>query len=68
MKRLLGKIGERLGRDLIVDLADARERGGPELREELALIADRLAKSEADRLALNWAAAVTRSRTSSSLK
>jgi hypothetical protein len=52
---------ERLGRELVLDLADARERGGPELREELALIADQLAKSEADRLALNWAAAVTRS-------
>jgi SAM-dependent methyltransferase len=52
---------ERFGRELVVDLADARQRGGPELREELALIADRLAKSEADRLALNWAAAVTRS-------
>jgi len=51
---------ERLGRELVLDLADARERGGPELREELALIADQLAKSEADRLALNWAAAVTR--------
>jgi SAM-dependent methyltransferase len=52
---------ERLGRELVLDLGDARERGGPELREELALIADQLAKSEADRLALNWAAAVTRS-------
>ena len=36
-------------------------QGGPELRAELALIADKLAKSEADRLALGWAAAVTRS-------
>ncbi len=51
---------ERLGRELIVDLTLAREQGGPELREELALIADKLAKSEADRLALGWAAAVTR--------
>jgi SAM-dependent methyltransferase len=52
---------ERLGRELIVDLTLAREQGGPELRAELALIADKLAKSEADRLALGWAAAVTRS-------
>jgi SAM-dependent methyltransferase len=49
---------ERLGRELVGDLTRAREQGGPELREELALIADKLAKSEADRLALGWAAAV----------
>jgi SAM-dependent methyltransferase len=51
---------ERLGRELVGDLARAKEQGGPELREELALIADRLAKSEADRLALGWAAALAR--------
>jgi SAM-dependent methyltransferase len=50
---------ERLGKELVFDLVRARE-AGPELREELALVADQLAKSEADRLALGWAAAVAR--------
>lgn len=53
---------EELGRELIGDLsrAKATENGNGDLTRELATLADRLAKSEADRLALAWAAAAAR--------
>jgi len=54
---------EELGRELISDLGRAKtdDSGNDELEREMAALADRLAKSEADRLALAWAAAATRS-------
>jgi septal ring factor EnvC (AmiA/AmiB activator) len=53
---------EELGRELIADIGRARtaESGNGELERELAELADRLARSEADRLALAWAAAAAR--------
>jgi SAM-dependent methyltransferase len=51
---------ERLGRELIESLTSAREHGDPEVARQLDVLADRLAASEADRLALGWAAAIAR--------
>lgn len=49
---------ERLGRELIADLLAAR--GAPELADRVEALAERLARCEADRLALGWAAALPR--------
>jgi SAM-dependent methyltransferase len=49
---------ERVGRELVAELSKARLAPNPELARELAELAVRLATSEADRLALTWAAAV----------
>ena len=49
---------ERLGRELIANLSTARDGGDPELERQLAALSERLAASEADRLALGWAAQV----------
>jgi predicted nucleic acid-binding Zn-ribbon protein len=51
---------ERLGRELLFDLSHAGVQGDPELTQKLDALSARLAASEADRLALGWAAAVAR--------
>jgi SAM-dependent methyltransferase len=53
---------EELGRELIADLGRVKtgESDHGELAREVTALADRLAKSEADRLALAWAAAAAR--------
>jgi SAM-dependent methyltransferase len=53
--------GERLGRELVSELERARSGGDPDLVQKLGTLADRLASSEADRLALAWAAALPKS-------
>lgn len=57
LEHALGE-GERLGRELITELERARSGGDPDLVQKLGTLADRLAVSEADRLALAWAVAV----------
>jgi SAM-dependent methyltransferase len=52
---------ERVGRELLFDLSRPKTSTDPELSRKLDALAARLAASEADRLALGWAAAVTRS-------
>jgi SAM-dependent methyltransferase len=52
---------ERVGRELLFDLSRPKASADPELSRKLDALAARLAASEADRLALGWAAAVTRS-------
>jgi len=51
---------ERVGRELVTELERARNGGDPELSRKLDLLSDRLATSEADRLALKWAADAAR--------
>jgi SAM-dependent methyltransferase len=51
---------ERVGRELLFDLSHPKAHTDPELVQKLDALAARLAASEADRLALGWAAAVTR--------
>jgi SAM-dependent methyltransferase len=52
---------ERVGRELLRELAQARGSADPDLTRKLEELSLRLATSEADRLALTWAAAVGRS-------
>jgi SAM-dependent methyltransferase len=47
---------ERVGRELLEELERARTGGDHELSRKLDFLSDRLAASEADRLALKWAA------------
>jgi SAM-dependent methyltransferase len=47
---------ERVGRELVAELERARTGSDPDLSRKLDLLSERLAASEADRLALRWAA------------
>jgi SAM-dependent methyltransferase len=49
---------ERVGRELVAERERTPHGGDPELSRKLDLLSDRLATSEADRLALTWSAAV----------
>ena len=49
---------ERVGRELVTELERRRNGGDPDLAQKLDLLSNQLAASEADRLALSWAAAV----------
>jgi hypothetical protein len=51
---------ERIGRELVRELARARGVPDPELSQRLEELALKLATSEADRLALTWAASLPR--------
>ena len=51
---------ERIGKELLRELDRARSAPDPELTRKLADLSVRLATSEADRLALTWAAAAAR--------
>jgi SAM-dependent methyltransferase len=52
---------ERVGKDLLFDLSHPKTQADPALAQKLDALAARLAASEADRVALGWAAAVPRS-------
>jgi SAM-dependent methyltransferase len=49
---------ERIGKELVHELATARNSPAPELSQKLEELSARLAETEADRLALGWAAAL----------
>jgi SAM-dependent methyltransferase len=51
---------ERVGRELLFDLSRRKTHTDPELARQLEVLSERLAASEADRVALGWAAAVSR--------
>ncbi len=51
---------ERIGKELLFDLSHPKTQADPALAQKLDALAARLAASEADRVALGWAAAVPR--------
>ncbi len=51
---------ERVGRELVTELERRRNGGDPDLAQKLDLLSNQLAVSEADRLALQWSAAIAR--------
>jgi len=60
LRRLEREIAEaeRVGRELVTELERPRHGGDPELSRKLDLLANQLAASEADRLALTWSASI----------